>query len=239
MRFVLDLHCHTVASGHASGTIEEILAEAKAKKLELVGIADHGPFMPNGCTLDYFKEILALPKVINGMPWLKGVEANITNEAGEIDIPNDMLAELDFCIASIHSSLYLPKDPTAAIIGAMQNPQVNIIGHLGDPRVPIEIPPIIAAAKQTNTLIEINNKSLIPDTRRYGGKDVIKELLRMCSIQNIPVIAGSDAHEPKQTAGLGLSKSLIESSAIDESLVINTSVEKLMRILKHPQIPKF
>lgn len=232
LQFILDMHCHTSASDHGYSTLEENLTRAREIGLKLVGISDHGPAMSDSPPLSHFMDILKLPSVICKMPWLKGTEANIIDCKGGLDIPDDILSDLDFCIASIHSSLFLPGDAeknTAAVIGVMNNPNVNIIGHLGDCRVPINIKPIITAAKKTGTIIEINNKSLIPDTRRYDGGIALWEILGHCKEQGVPIIAGSDAHVAKHVGRLKLAKKLIKKSGIDESLVMNTSVENFTK----------
>ena len=230
LQFILDVHCHTNASSHAYSSIEENLARAKEIGLQLVGISDHGPAMSDSPPLSYFEEILKLPSIICGMPWLKGAEANIIDCNGELDIPGEILSVLDFCIASIHSSLFLPGDAdcnTAAIIDVMNNPNVQIIGHLGDVRVPVNIEPIVAAAKKTGTIIEINNKSLIPDTKRYDGGAAIWEILQHCKKYGTAIIAGSDSHIANNVGRLNLAKDLIKRSGIDESQVMNTSVNLL------------
>ena len=79
-----DLHNHTVASGHAYSTIEEIAARAKDRGLQLVGIADHGPAMPGGPHLYYFGNHGQVPRQIDGMEIRFGVEANIISTDGKL-----------------------------------------------------------------------------------------------------------------------------------------------------------
>ena len=235
MQFFLDVHCHTIASGHASNTLEQMLERAADIGLKLCGISDHGPAMPGSCSLSYFSDILKLPNFINKMHWLKGAEANIIDAFGNTDMPNEILSQLDYSIASIHTGIYLPGDAaanTASIIGAMKNPYINIIGHLGDPNVPIIVHPIIEAAKKTGTIIEINNKSLKPGHRRYDGGATIREILIACKKLEVPVIAGSDAHKAREVGKLKYAKSLIKKVGINEELVMNTSVERFIKTLK-------
>ena len=235
MQFILDIHCHTIASGHALNTLEENLTCAKEIGLMLTGTSEHGPNMPGSCPLSHFLDIAKLPDFLNGMHWLKGAEANIINTSGKLDMPDDILAKLDFCIASVHSSIFYPGDKganTEAIIGTMENPYVDIIGHLGDANVPINPHPIVIAAKKTGTLIEINNKSLIPGNRRYDGGNTIRKILALCKAHGTPVIAGSDAHIAKDVGQLEQARSFIIDSGIDESLVINTNLLRFKEVLK-------
>ena len=236
LQFFLDIHCHTTASGHASNSIEQMLERANDIGLKLCGISDHGPAMPGSCPLSYFADLLKLPNYIK-IPWLKGVEANIIDTTGKTDMPDNILRQLDYSIASIHGSLatFPPGNAalnTAAVIGAMQNPYINIIGHLGDPHVPIFVQPIITAAKETGTIIEINNKSLKPGHRRNDGGAVIKEIITMCKTHGVAVIAGSDAHSAKEVGQLKYAKALIKKSGISEDLVMNTNVNRFLNTLK-------
>ncbi|MCL2421208.1 MAG: PHP domain-containing protein [Defluviitaleaceae bacterium] len=235
MNFILDMHCHTVASGHAQNTLEEYAATAQEKDLALIGISDHGPAMSGSCPLSHFLDIIKWPAHIGGMHWLKGAEANIIDVYGGLDIPDNILSALDYCIVSVHDGLFLPGDADAntnAIIGAMENPYVNIIGHLGDAYVPINIKPIVAAAKKTKTIIEINNKSLMPAHHRYNKDGIVQKILAECKKQNVAVIAGSDAHRASSVGELAFAKALIEKVDIDEALVLNTSIERFMNAIK-------
>ena len=235
MQFILDVHCHTIASGHASGTLDEHIKRAKEAGLQLTATSEHGPAMPDSCPISHFGEILKLPKIINDITLLSGVEANIIDAAGNIDMPKDLLEALDFCIASIHPTLFLPGDAKAntnAVIGAMENPLINIIGHLGDHHVPIYPQDIVSAAKRTGTIIEINNKSLVPGNRRFDGGATIKEILALCKEYGASVIAGSDAHMAKDVGRVNHAKGFILAAHLDESLVMNTSVERFVKALK-------
>ena len=235
LQFHLDVHCHTIASGHAFSSLEQMLERASDLNLELCGISDHGPAMPGSCSLSYFKDILKLPTFCKKVNWLKGVEVNILDKRGKNDVSDDILAKLDYAIASIHTGIYNPGDAaanTTAIIKIMKNPHINIIGHLGDPNAPIIIQPIIEAAKETGTIIEINNKSLKPGHRRYDGGVTIREILIMCKKFAVPVIAGSDAHKASEVGKLKYAKFFIKKSGINEELVMNTSTKRFLKTLK-------
>lgn len=235
MHFILDIHCHTVASGHAYSTVNENAAWAAQKGLTLLGVADHGPHMAGACNLYHFANLHVLPDEISGVRLLKGVEANIVDAAGGLDLPPGILKRLDFVIASLHSVCFPPSDKarhTETVIRAMENPYVNIWGHPGDPAYPIDEEAVVAAAKRTHTVIEINNVSLVPGTHRYGGNETIRRLLACCKAMEVPVIAGSDAHVDRHVGQNALAQQLIEESGLKESLVLNTSVALLEEALQ-------
>ena len=81
MTDVLDMHTHTLASGHAYNTVMEMAAAAKDKGLELLGITEHAPMMPGSCHEYYFSNLKAVPRNICGIRLMLGVELNICEHA--------------------------------------------------------------------------------------------------------------------------------------------------------------
>lgn len=135
MRPLFDLHTHTVASGHAYGTLQENLREAAARELYALGTSDHSPGMPGGTDPAFFDNYKILPRELFGVRLLRGMEANITDYDGTVD-GGLIMANLDYVIASLHSHCIKPgsvEDNTRAVIGAMKNPHVKIIGTLMTP----------------------------------------------------------------------------------------------------------
>jgi len=235
LNFILDLHCHTISSGHAYSTLTENAAHAASMGLTHMGIADHGPNMPGGAHLFHFMNMSVLPNVIHGVRILKGMETNIISYYGELDLPRMALEKMDFVIASLHR-VVLPtasrKTNTSAIIGAMENPNVHIIGHPNDVSYDIDIKAVVEAAARTRTILEINNSSLIPGSFRFNGEDEIAETIALCKEYGVQILASSDAHFSDAVGNFGLAKPLIEASGISEDLVINTCVEKLFNAIK-------
>ena len=235
MKFLLDLHCHTVNSNHAYSTIGENAAYAQSIGLTHIGIADHGPGMPGGAHRYHFYNLGALPDSICGVTVLKGIEANILNTQGELDFPNENLAHLDFVIASMHREVIPPTceaDHTAALINAMENPHVHIIGHPNNIGYPIDVEALVKAAAKTRTILEINNSSLKPGSFRYNGDGEFLEMLKLCAEHNVNVLAGSDAHFHEAVGNFTWAQPVIEKSGIPEALVVNTSIDKLTAAIK-------
>jgi len=200
-----------------------------------MGIADHGPNMPGGAHLFHFMNLGVLPSVIHGVHILKGMEANIISYDGELDLPRAALAKMDFVIASLHR-VVLPtascKANTNAVIGAMENPNVHIIGHPNDVSYDIDIEAVVEAAARTRTILEINNSTLVPGSFRFNGEEDIANTIALCKAYGVHILASSDAHYCTSVGSFGLAKPLIEASGIPEALVINTSVEKLFDAIK-------
>ena len=91
MKDILDVHTHTTASGHAYNTIWEMAVGAKEKGLQLLGITDHAPKMPGSSESIYFSNFKVLPRNIGEVMVLHGVELNITDFEGTVDLPEDIL----------------------------------------------------------------------------------------------------------------------------------------------------
>jgi len=235
MKFELDVHCHTVNSGHAYSTLTENAAHAASIGLDYIGVSDHGPGMPGGAHLYYFRNLWVLPETICGVRVFKGAEANIMNTQGGLDLQNDLLAKMEFVIASLHRGVIPPtnkEDHTAAVVNAMNNPNVHILGHPGDLWFEIDIDAVVKQAARTGTIIEINNASLNPGSHRYQGDGIFIEILNLCKDLNVPVLASSDAHYSTLVGGIERAMAVIEKVGIPEEQVLNTSAERFLGAVK-------
>jgi len=150
MKIIADLHTHTIASGHAYSTLKENIEQALLTDLEYLGVSDHTPGMPNTTCEGYFHNLKVLRKNINGMRILKGAEANILDAQGRIDLPTETLSRLDYVIASLHDLVVENMGVAAntqAVVQAMKNPYVKIIGHPDDSYFPLDYKIIAMAAR--------------------------------------------------------------------------------------------
>lgn len=232
-KLVADTHTHTTASGHAYSTLIENCQEASKKGIRLIGMTDHGPLMPGGPQIFHFGNLRVIPNYIYGVEVLKGVEANIMDYNGKLDLDRERLKSLDIVIASLHDVCITSgsvKDNTNAIIGAMKNKYVDIIGHPGNPFFPIDIPEIIKAAKEYNVLIEINNSSF--GVSRIGSGDNCNRIAEMAYKNEVTMSVGSDAHMAFSIGEFPKVYELIEKIGIDEKYIINTDENKLKDYLK-------
>ena len=160
-------HCHTTASdGHNS--LEEMAAAAQELGLQYLGIADHSRSSIQARGLDAARlrtQVAAIRKLnreFENFRLFAGVECDILRD-GALDFEDDVLAELDYVVASVHSAFTLSEaEMTKRVIRAMSNPYVTMLAHptgrlllKRDPYA-IDIPAIIEAAAETGTWIEIN-----------------------------------------------------------------------------------
>lgn len=233
MKAIIDLHCHTVASGHAYSTIKENIDEAKVKGLKYVGVSDHAPGMPGSTHPYYFGNLGVIKNEINGVNILKGIEANIIDLDGNIDIPKDVVGKLDYVIASFHPPCIKSgskEENTKAILRVMDNKEVKIIGHLDDSRYPVDYEIVVKKAVETNTLLEINNSSLRENGFRVGAVENAKQMLETCKKYKAKVILGSDAHIYYQVGSFENCEKILKEVDFPGNLVVNYSEEYIREI---------
>lgn len=236
MKDILDVHVHTIASGHAYSTLGEVIAMARKKNLALVGIADHSPLMP-GATHDFsFLNFKVIRRELDGMKIAMGAELNIIDYSGSTDLPAQILKRIDYAIASLHSPCINPgslAENTAAIIGAMRNPHVVIIGHPDNPSYPVDFEAIARAAKDNGVLLEVNSSSYGSNGSRAGSEACAKLMLAACKKYGTAVIMGSDAHIDLDVGNHELSQKILAENNFPEELVINSSVEKFFECVAY------
>ena len=228
MTDLLDLHTHTIASGHAYNTIYEMARAARERGLALYGCSDHAPAMPGTCHSFYFSNLKVLPRSICGIPVLTGAELNIVDFSGKVDLSPSLLKKLDYAVASLHTPCIgagTEADYTNALLGAVRNPLVTIIGHPDDGRFPIDCDALAAAAKEHHTLLEVNNSSLQPDSSRENARENYLRLLERCMHYRTCVIIDSDAHCEADVGNHALAWQLLEEIGFPHELIVNTSLE--------------
>lgn len=233
MEILIDMHNHTISSGHAYSTILEIAQEASNKGMKYIGITDHGPSMQGAPNIWHIGNLTVLPDTIYGVGVLKGVEANILSEEGELDIPEEFLIPLDIVLAGFHEGPIQPRSieaNTKTILNVMENKYVDIIVHLGNPRFPIDMEKVVLKAKETNTLLEINNSSLL--TSRIGSEDNCHELALLCKQYKVPIIVNSDSHFALDVGKLDNAIKLLKDIDMPEELIVNSSVERFENYMK-------
>ncbi|MDO4530750.1 MAG: phosphatase [Bacillota bacterium] len=235
MKLLMDTHTHSVASGHAYSTVDENIRWAAQKGLEVVALTDHAPGMKDTTGHAYFANLHVLPQNLHGVRLLRGIELNIMDFNGTVDMDERVLSRLDLAIASLHVPCIAPgskKENTAALVKAMENPYVDIIGHPGDPRYDVDYKEVFRQAQQTGTLLEINNASLIPGGFRDGSQENVKEILRMCMEAGQPVVLGSDAHFYTGIGDFSYALSLLAEVGFPEELVLNIDPQRFLSLLK-------
>ena len=237
MKIALDVHTHTLASGHAFSTLQEMARTAADKGLELLGITEHSPGIPGTCDPIYFRNLHVVPRRMYGIELLLGAEINILDGEGNLDLDEFYLKKLDLCIAGIHSLCYhwgTIEENTHGMVQAIANPYIHLISHPGDGTAELNFEPIVQAAKEHHTLLEINNSSLKPCRNKPTARDNNLEILRLCKRYEVPVILGSDAHISFDIAVYDQVLELVNEAEFPEDLIMNTDVFRFKQYLGLP-----
>jgi putative hydrolase len=195
MPIEVDSHTHTVASGHAYSTLAENVAAAGAQNIKLLAITDHGPAMPGAPHFWFFKNMRVIPRIIDGVGVLRGVEANIINFKGELDIDFATQHHLDIVLASLHEPIVTPATRTMhtdGVVKAMASGRVDVFAHGGNPAFPIDVDAVARAAAYYKVLVEINNSSFT--TSRPGSEKNCAALAEAVARHDGCLTFGSDAH---------------------------------------------
>lgn len=247
-RLIGDYHTHTKYS-HGKGSIEDNVKEAISKGLEFVVIADHGPRSSYGVSKSDYKkmrlEIDSLNQKYKEIKILLGIEANIADVEGNLDIDDDYIRYSDLVLAGFHFDIvckeeladlrskldrrsrlknHLKKDfydklemfYTRAAIKAMEKYDIKVLTHLGD-GYPVDISEIARVAEQTNTYLEINNFHM------HLNHEQIKTASKY---ENVKFVVNSDAHRARDVGNIKIAIKVVKKSEIDLSRIANIILDE-------------
>lgn len=242
MKIEVDLHVHSVASGHAYSTIDEIVRVAKEKRISGIAILDHGPAIPGGAHEYYFSNLVVLPQNYLGVRLYKGAEANIVSEKGELDISDFTLGLLDFVGVSLHPNCGYESQGkvknTEALLRSLDHPKVRMICHPTIPEYDVCLDAIVEAATEKNILIEINNFSFHEKSFRAASLRDNYRLLELCAEYECLIAVNSDAHWHELVGNVELALQAVKEVRFPEHLIINSSLEKVDAFLHRFMISK-
>ena len=238
LKILCDTHSHTIASTHAYSTVHDYFRDAKINGLQLFSITDHAPTMPDAPHFWHFGNMKIIPRVIDNIAMLRGIETNILPEPfyegnnRYVDLPDRLLPFLDFAIASLHEPVFPPgskKENTQAIIRAIESGVVQIIGHAGNPSFPIQQDEIVRAAKDNNVVIEINNSSFIQS--REGSQPFCRSLIETIQKHDWKISIGSDAHISFQVGLFQEAIAVLQECNFNEDNIVNLTPARFLRFL--------
>jgi putative hydrolase len=231
LKLEADLHTHTIASDGYS-TVREMVEFAGQKGLKIIAITDHGPGMEGGPRIDHFLNMDLWPRVMSNVEVLRGVEANIVDSTGAIDVPDMLLKDLDIVLAGFHKKAGYAgssvEENTRAMIGAIENPFVHIIVHPGNPQFPINPEQVAAAAEHYNKALELNNSSF---DFRPGSSSTCNLIAKLAHKFQLTVAISSDAHICYGVGECATALALAEETGIDERHILNISAESVAKFL--------
>lgn len=247
----VDTHTHTIQSGHAFGTVEENFRRGAERGLEAIAVTDHfglDLFKTGAPSLEfgYVFNFGALPKLLHGVEVLAGTEIDIIDFAGNLaghktpcvfaadkTMGQFMLETRDIAIASVHyfhgcmgGSV---AENTRMYCRVMENPYIDIIGHIGRSGLRLELDTVLKTARDTGTFIEINEST-------YGrGAQVwerCRNIARRCAELGVAITVGSDAHSAHFVGEFTHTVSMLEKMGFPQELIANTSLQRLRAMQK-------
>ncbi len=222
-----DLHMHTSATD-GSATIREMADAAKSCGLKFIAITDHSKrvAMANGLTAErLLKQWSEIDRInqqeSNGVLILKGIECDIL-ESGAMDLPDDVLAQADWVIASLHYGQQQPRAQiTDRIVGAIKNPFVSMIAHptgrILNKRPPydVDLEAVFQAAAEYGKFLELN-----ASPKRLDLNDVH---LIAAAERGIPIVINTDAHHPKSLDNMRFGINQAKRGCLTPADVANTA----------------
>jgi DNA polymerase (family X) len=212
-----EMHAHSTWSSDGKGTIEEMARTARARGLRFLCLTDHSHYLRGARLEAQWKEIEGVNERVKPFRVIRGIEVNIRAD-GSLDVPDDVLAELDWVIASLHTSF--DRSPTERVLGAMESPHVDCIGHLTGRRIlkrsgaEIDVQRVVERAVETGTALEINSQ---PD--RLDMRDTHARLAGEAGVR-IPVT--TDAHSTGALSYAELGIGLARRAWLTGEQVLNT-----------------
>ena len=226
-----DLHTHsTYTDGRAS--IEQMAKAARAAGLEYFAVTDHSQHLAMVHGLDpkrlreQWREIERIAKRLKGIEMLRGIEVDIL-EDGSLDLPDDVLSELDWVVASVHFKLDQDeKAMTRRLITAIRNPHVDVIGHpsgrLIGRREPssFDLGEVLKVAREEACALEVNSQ---PDRL-----DLIDTACMSAREAGVKLVVSSDSHHPHDFALLEYGVNQARRGWLQAADVLNTRPRKTL-----------
>lgn len=226
MKLISDMHTHTCASTHAYSTISENAKSAKESGIKFLGMTDHGSAMPDSPHPWHFISMLNIPRLIDGVYIIRGMESNIMDFKGSIDLEEDEIYDsLDWLVASFHRQCCEPGKKTQitqSYINVLENKKVFALAHTESTDFDYDEYEVAKACKHNNKLIELNNSRL----RSRCAVSRYKQILTACGENECSIIVNSDAHFHMAVGQFDSAFSLLNEIGFPEKLVINADEQR-------------
>lgn len=235
MDYKIDLHVHSNTNVHAFSTIKENADYAAETGMKVIAITNHGPALEDTPHWWQLLNIRIVPEYINGVRILKGVEANIVGENGELDINQKLYEQMEIILAGFHGNHLYPANPdreknTRAVINLMKSQKADIIVHLGNPSFPIDYKLVTKTAKECNIALELNNSSL--GGTRIGSEKTCRELAKYAKEYGCYICINTDSHYCAQIGHTPLASQIAEEIDYPQNLILNSSEDILFDFLE-------
>jgi putative hydrolase len=232
----VDLHSHSSFSNCGCHSVIEMLHHAKALGMEALAITDHGPATGDHIPTPYFER---MQNPVPGIHLFKGMECNLLEEKGKIDVLFPYLRFMDVVLLGIH-----PNTPTGLgrdlytsyLLAAMErNPYIDILTHLNTPCYPVDFISVATAATQKGIAIELNNSK----TALRRCPDIMAlNLLAACREVGARMVVNSDAHCLHEIGQDQAARRMLSQAGFPEEMIINQNLQKTLNFVEERRIWK-
>jgi putative hydrolase len=227
----IDLHVHTISTGHAMSSLSECVRAAEEKGVVAIAITDHGPNLKGAPQSAYFSVLCnVVPQMLGNIRIFKGIESNILDIDGAIDVPIFGRAGFDLVLAYIHPfTMYRDggeKANTRAILSAFEkNSCIDILSHPVTSWFPVDVKEIVEKACAHGIAIELNENSL--RNKRLDQEKIkimVETTLKACGKFAI----SSDAHIADDIGGDSRARGLVQKYNIPEESILNGTLDRVL-----------
>ena len=225
MEILFDTHTHTLASDHAYTTVLENAKHASQMKMEAIAVTDHCVGMTDAPHMWHFVNLKNIPRVLYGVKILYGVELNILDPEGNVDMDDELMSKLDVVNASIHTPCYSGVglvDHTKAYERVVLHPHIDIICHSGNPAYKYDYEKIIDLAKKNHKLMEINNHSFYV---RKSSIENCRRIAEICKEKEVGIVVSSDAHFSTDIGEYSHALNMLKEISFPEKLIMNRNLD--------------
>ena len=226
-----------MVSQHAYSTIAENVKYASEIGLEAVAITDHGPGTTDGAQKWHFSTMKKfVPEYLYGVRVLKGIECSFTDSDATLDMTDEkVFKKLDLVIASSHESVYWPTEGdiyTQMVLKGMDNPYIDILGHVDRVPAKTDYAAIAKAAKEKDKAIELNEASFIRPPFDENAERV-RKLMTECKKYGTKISVSSDSHFFVTVGKYEQSIKLLKEIDFDVNNIINRDLKSLTEFLNN------
>ncbi|KMQ50115.1 putative hydrolase [Chitinispirillum alkaliphilum] len=224
-----DLHVHSLFSKCGLHTFLELIEQAHKLGMKGIAITDHGPALGGRLNSPFFERFCS---PYSDLKLLKGIECNVLNSEGEIDVPRDLLKFLDVVLLGIHPNIKPGEnlgDCTDMLIAAMEkNPCIDIITHPNDPAYKVDYQSLAREAKKHGIAVELNNSKLMYN--RSSAEDVTK-LIEACRDAGCYMAVNSDTHAIHELGCDDHVRGLLREANFRGELIVNRTEQSTLEFV--------
>ena len=234
----IDLHIHSIFSGHAYGTFYEIIDYAAKKKMNTIAISDHGPAVTGQFVRHHFDMGPRAPKTYKGVRILWGCEANPIDHKGNIDLREKTKKKLGCLLIGLHDDGPFKdkgkKKNTIAFIKCLKKHMPHIVTHPSRKFYDCDVEKICQAACDLDILLEISIGQLIRLEHKGRGESLedMKTVVKVAKRNKKKIIINTDAHFLHEIGDDTILKKYIKRLGLTKDMIINNYPKELEKLLK-------